>query len=121
MATYTQTDLIKDALVEIGVQDPEEAVPANRLAFAQRRLERLLEGLQDESLTDWDITSDVPKDRFTHMLQILTGHLAPAYGVPMPIDPQSGRALEEERGRAAIREAVQGAYIAPDFDRSRDY
>lgn len=120
MATYTQTQVIERALVELGVQDPEEGVPAERLAFGEDSLTALLADLQAERLTDWDISGAVPDDRYTPLWNALAGHMASAYGVAMQLD-RSGRTVAEERARLQLRDAIYGPYVAPEWDRFRDF
>lgn len=121
MTDYTQNAFIGDVLVKLGVQDPTEPVDGNSRNFVARRLTQTLEELQDDGLVDWDITGDVPGGRYNALLMIMEGVLADSYGVSVPIEPVSGRAFSEEKGRVLLRSLVQGEYVAPDWERARDY
>jgi hypothetical protein len=121
VADYTQDAFAQDVLVKLGIQDPTEPATGQSLNFVKDRLSQTLEELQDDQLVDWVISGDIPGARYNALLMVMEGVLSDAYGVAMPLDPLTGRALSEERGRQALRNLVRGEYITPPWDRARDY
>lgn len=120
MTDYTQDDFANRVLVELGQQDPDVPVDGEMRSYVADRLTQTLEGLQDDGLVDWDITSDIPGPRFNALLSVMTGVLASAYGVPMQM-ARSGRPVAEEAGRRMLRGQVLGEYVSPDWERVGDY
>ena len=121
MTDYTQDSFSGRALVELGQQDPDVLVDGQMLAFVSDRLTQTLEGLEQEGMTDWDITGVIPGGRFNALLTLFAGVLSSSYGVAAQRNPRTGRSVMEEQGRRQLRGLVQGEYITPDQERVGNY
>lgn len=121
MTDYTQVKFTEQVLVKLGVQDPTEPVDGAARNYVQDRLTQTLEELEEDQLVDWDITGSIPGARYNALLMVMEGVLADAYGIAVDIDPRSGRAYPEAKGREALRSLIQGEYVTPAWERAYNF
>lgn len=101
MTTYTQATLAADTLRELGVVGAADAASGDDVTYVKRRLTGLLEWLAEKGKVDFDITGEIPAERYDALVQMLMPIVGPTYGVN--VSP-----VLHGRGRAELYKGVRG-------------
>lgn len=83
MTTVTQTSLVEDALRAVGQIGPNDAADSSDTVYVQRKLTALLERLEEDNQTDWDILGEIPAARTASLQDALVADIAETYGVQL--------------------------------------
>lgn len=110
MSYTTQTQLVEDALRAIGHIGPNDTADASDTTYVQRRLTALLERMEDDGLTDWDIGSDIPSANIDAMQDALVADIADTYGVQLA--PGTAEMAMRKLRYRANRPSISGERVA---------
>lgn len=110
MSTITQTQMVEDALRAVGHIGPNDAADASDTTYVQRKLTALLETLEEDSTTDWDIAGAIPVSRSKALQDALVAEIADTYGVQLA--PGTSLMAERELRYRANRPYVSAEDVA---------
>ena len=101
MTTYSQGTLAADVLRELGVVGSDDAARGEDVTYVQRRFTTLLENLAEKGKVDFDITGEIPAERYDALVQMTMAMVASTFGANV------GPRLMAE-GRAELYKGVRG-------------
>lgn len=105
MTTYTRSTFVADVLRKIGVVGVGDNASGDDTNHVNRILTTELEMWAEKGLVDWDITSDIPAERYDALKNMIAAKVASDFG--RQVDPTMYRT-----NRAIFLSGVRGDYIA---------
>jgi len=112
MTTYTKATLAADVLRDLGAVGADDAAPGGMTTFALRRITVQLEELAERGQVDWDITGQIPAERYDALIQIMMPIIGPSVG--KTVNPNIGPLGRHKLARGIAGETSQG-------ETARDY
>ena len=101
MTTYSQGTFAADLLKELGVVGAGDSAPGDDVSYVIRRLTTKLEELAEIGKVDWDITGEIPAERYDGLLQMMMPIVGPTYGVEVSMQTMG-------QGRAKLYRGLRG-------------
>lgn len=117
MATYSREELVRDVLLELGMLDPNEAPEAEDAACVGRKIQTVLEELNDEGLIPFQLEAEIPARYMGPITYIVARELVMQYGVLSRADVLENRAqgaygrLWKLREQTASDDPVKATYF----------